>query len=150
MKKRIVLSNREGVQYGATVPWSDTWVYFFTGKRKKLSLGPTYVGLERFKWDCERNVSDPKDKYDLESDKVVARIQDLNDQGVKWDAVSYVMPGCDVGLPEVVVNSPLLDKESIERATAAMLVQQGYVSPNVKLSFRWKNHKKSNLRVVPF
>jgi len=121
-KKTISLTNCEGHQYDPRygTAWSDTWATYFTGKRKKATIGPCIMCRS----DCGDTTSIPEGEWD------------------------FCMPYGDNkdGMPNILANSPTVTKGVIEQAIAWYLKMHcGVTAP---LHFRWKNNDCSI--VYPF
>ena len=136
-KKQIKLYNDGGVQYypDHKIPWSDTWVKFFIG-RKRISFGPTILGLLAIQDDIEAHARWRKAGYEwasIEMDPVLP----IGD----WKFCFIYTDGPDhLGCPNIAVNSEMLDKQLIEEAIE-WFIRQRYTF-NTKFNFKWKNNRE--------
>ena len=146
--KHVLLKNHEGVAQGARVPWSDTWVECFIGKRKKLFLGPTYMSLSDFEAsrEIERQYADEEQDGNYESGARL--VEALIAYGTPWRSFSFTSKDSP-GTPFVVVNARYLDKQKIEQATSEMLMDLHHIPRGASCSFRWKNYHH-RLRICPY
>lgn len=142
-KKKIRLSGADGIQYGRKVHWSDTWVYLNTGRGKRLSLGPTYMSaadvmssyVMNREIDEKHFAEHPEDRTEVDDlyDVIVQKIKDRE----PWKYF-YIHHPDNMGCPDIIINKLLLDKQTIEDATAAYLIHKKFAKPGVEFKFAWK------------